>query len=116
MDRTATTTRVSHVKQTPASALASEAFKFSTAADTIGPATLRVLSIPVYAARTSKRGLVQNDKRTAGEMLPKVGNSIALPLLFPYKSKVAHLGVLLVPNYLCATSFCSRKIDPLRHA
>lgn len=103
--QTARTARVSHVKQTPASALASEAFKFRTDADSVGPATLRGLSISVYAARTSKSGLVQND-RTAGEMLPKVGNSIALPLLFPYKSKVAHLAALPVPNYFSAMSFC----------
>lgn len=42
MDRTAMATQVSHVKQTPVSALASEAFKFSTDADTMGQATLGV--------------------------------------------------------------------------
>jgi len=75
-----------HMKQTPASAPAREALKFSVDADAMGPATLRVLSISVYAVRTSKSGLAQN-KRTAGKILPEVGNSIALPHSFPYKSK-----------------------------
>lgn len=73
-----------------------------------------VLSISVSAARTSRSSLIQHEDRTAGEMLPKVGNNIALPLLFPYKSKLVLPGVLLAPNYPRTTSFCSRKINSLR--
>lgn len=41
-----------------------------------------VLSISVSAARTSRSSLIQHEDRTAGEMLPMVGNNIALPLYF----------------------------------
>lgn len=104
------------VSDDPASVLAREAFRFSPDAGTTGPAASGVWSISVYAARTSKSSLVQNDRRTAGEMLPRVGNGTVLPLVFPYKSEDAHLGAPLVPNYLCATSFCSRKINSLSYA
>lgn len=116
MDWTAMTTHISHMKQSPASTLASKAFKFNTDADTIRSAILRVLSISIYAARTSKSSLLQNDKGTAGGMLPKVENSIALPLLLPYKSEVAHLGALPIPNYFFTMSLCSRKRNSFRYA
>lgn len=103
MDRTATTTRVSHENQPQLSQVKHlRSVRMQMPQGQQHSAFWAFRSLQWEPARVASFGRT----RTAGEMLPEGGNSIAPPLLFPYKSKVAHLAVLLVPNYLCATSFC----------